>query len=65
MSIFQVSTPPLIRSTGADVCYRRESLGQAYAALGGEQAQRAYACGTALSLNQVIDLALRGVPPGT
>jgi hypothetical protein len=48
-----------------DDSYRRESLGQAYAALGGEQAQRAYACGTALSLNQVIDLALREVPPGT
>ena len=30
-----------------------------------KQAQRAYDGGTALSLNQVIDLALGGVPPGT
>jgi hypothetical protein len=42
-----------------DDSHRRESLAQAYAALGGEQAQRAYARGMALSLNQVIDLALR------
>jgi predicted ATPase/class 3 adenylate cyclase/Tfp pilus assembly protein PilF len=48
-----------------DDSYRRESLGQAYATLGGEQAQRAYADGTALSLSQVVDLALRELPPGT
>jgi tetratricopeptide (TPR) repeat protein len=45
--------------------YRRESLGQARAALGDEQGQRARACGMALSLDQVIDLALQRVPPGT
>jgi tetratricopeptide (TPR) repeat protein len=44
--------------------YRQESLDQARAALGDEQAQRDYARGMALSLDQVIDLALRGVPPG-
>jgi tetratricopeptide (TPR) repeat protein len=47
---------------GLDDRYRRESLNRARAALGDEQAQRAYACGMALSLDQVIDLA---VPPGT
>ena len=44
--------------------YRRESPGRARAALGDEQAQRVYACGMALSLDQVIDLALGGIPPG-
>jgi predicted ATPase/class 3 adenylate cyclase len=44
---------------------RQESLHQARAALGDQQAQRAYGCGMALSLDQVIDLALGGVPPGT
>jgi predicted ATPase/DNA-binding XRE family transcriptional regulator/Tfp pilus assembly protein PilF len=41
-----------------DAGARQESLGQARAALGEEQAQRAYARGMALSLDQVIDLAL-------
>ena len=41
-----------------DARYRQESLGQACAALGDEQAQQAYARGMTLSLNQVIDLAL-------
>ena len=45
--------------------YRRESLGRARAALGDEQAQRACARGLALSLDQAIDLALGGDPPGT
>jgi non-specific serine/threonine protein kinase len=45
--------------------YRQESLGQARAALGDEQAQQAYALGTALSLDQVIDIALGRVLPGT
>jgi len=45
-----------------DAGYRQESLGQARAALGKEEAQRAYARGLALSLDQVIDLALRGDP---
>jgi predicted ATPase/class 3 adenylate cyclase len=61
---------PLIDQTGvqrgklADR-YRRESLAQARAALGDEQAQRANARGMALSLDQAIDLALGGVLPGT
>ncbi|MGO9165228.1 MAG: ATP-binding protein [Streptosporangiaceae bacterium] len=50
---------------GLDDRYRRESLGQARAALGDEQVQRASACGMALSLDQAIDLALGRVPPGT
>ncbi len=41
-----------------DARYRQESLGQACAALGDEQAQQAYARGMTLSLDQVIDLAL-------
>ena len=45
--------------------YRQESLGQARAAVGDEQVERAYAHGMALSLGHVIDLALGGVPPGT
>jgi tetratricopeptide (TPR) repeat protein len=44
---------------------RQESLGQARAAVGDEQVQRAYARGMALRLDQVIDLALGGVLPGT
>jgi len=45
--------------------YRQESLGQARAAIGDEELQRAYARGLALSLDQVIELALGGVRPGT
>jgi predicted ATPase/transcriptional regulator with XRE-family HTH domain len=45
--------------------YHQESLGQARAALGDEQVHRAYARGMALSLDQVMDLALRAVPPRT
>jgi predicted ATPase/transcriptional regulator with XRE-family HTH domain len=45
--------------------YRQESLGQARAAIGDEQVQRAYARGMALGLDQVIELALGGVRPGT
>jgi predicted ATPase/transcriptional regulator with XRE-family HTH domain len=45
--------------------HRQESLSQARAAVGDEQVERAYARGMALSLGQVIDLALGGVPPGT
>jgi predicted ATPase/transcriptional regulator with XRE-family HTH domain len=48
-----------------DLGERQESLSQARAALGEEQAQRAYARGMALSLDQVIDFALGGVLPGT
>jgi predicted ATPase/class 3 adenylate cyclase len=50
---------------GLEDRYRQESLGQARAALGDEQAQRAYARGLALSLGQAIGLALGGDPPGT
>jgi len=49
---------------GADR-FRQESLDQARAGLGDEQAQRAYACGTALSIDEALDLALGSVPPGT
>jgi hypothetical protein len=45
--------------------HRQESLGQARAAVGDEQVQRAYARGMTLSLDQVIDLALGGVLPRT
>jgi predicted ATPase/transcriptional regulator with XRE-family HTH domain len=45
--------------------YHQESLGQARAALGEERVHRAYTGGMALSLDQVIDLALEAVPPGT
>jgi tetratricopeptide (TPR) repeat protein len=38
--------------------YRRESLGQLHAHLGDEQADRAYAEGLALSLDQALDLAI-------
>jgi predicted ATPase/class 3 adenylate cyclase len=38
--------------------YRRESLGQLHACLGDEQADRAYAEGMALSLDQALDLAI-------
>ena len=38
--------------------YRRESLGQLHARLGNEQADRAYAEGMALSLDQALDLAI-------
>jgi predicted ATPase/transcriptional regulator with XRE-family HTH domain/Tfp pilus assembly protein PilF len=49
-----------------DYRYRQDSLGQARAALGDERVDLAYACGMALSLGQVIDLALgAAVPPGT
>jgi len=41
---------------------RQESLGQADAALGEEQFQRAYARGTALSFDQAISLALDEIP---
>ena len=54
-----------VQLQGLEDRYRQESLDQARAALGDQQAQRAYACGMALSLDQVIDLALGGVPPGT
>jgi hypothetical protein len=54
-----------LQPEGLDDRYRQESLVQARAALGDEQAQRAYACGMALGLDQVIDLALGRVPPGT
>ena len=50
---------------GLDDRYRQASLGQARAAVGDEQAQRAYARGMALSLDQVIDLALGGFLPST
>jgi len=45
--------------------FRQESLGQARAAVGDAQVQRAYARGMALSLGQVIGLALGGALPGT
>jgi non-specific serine/threonine protein kinase len=48
-----------------DARYRQESLGQARAALGEEQAKWAYARGTALGPDQVLDLALGGVLPDT
>jgi hypothetical protein len=54
-----------LQPEGLDDRYRQESLVQACAALGDEQAQRAYACDMALGLDQVIDLALGRVPPGT
>jgi predicted ATPase/transcriptional regulator with XRE-family HTH domain len=44
---------------------REESLGQARAALGDEQVQRAYASGMTLSLDQVFDLALGELPAST
>ncbi len=44
---------------------RQESLDQARQALGGQQLQRAYARGMALSFHQAIDLALGGVLPAT
>jgi predicted ATPase/transcriptional regulator with XRE-family HTH domain len=52
-----------VQRDGLDDRYRQESLGQARAALGDERTQRAYARGKALSLDQVIDLALGAVPP--
>ncbi|HYB17906.1 MAG TPA: hypothetical protein VEF71_20910 [Streptosporangiaceae bacterium] len=54
-----------VRWETLDARYRQESLDQANAALGDEQAQRAYARGTALSLDQAIGLALGADPPGT
>jgi hypothetical protein len=48
-----------------DARLHQESLDQARQALGGEQLQRAYARGMALSFDQAIDLALRGVLPAT
>jgi hypothetical protein len=48
-----------------DAGYRQDSLSQARTALGEEQARRAYARGMALSLDQVIDLALGAVLAGT
>jgi hypothetical protein len=48
-----------------DALYRQESLGKARAALGDEQTQREHARGMALSLEQVIDLALGEALPGT
>jgi predicted ATPase/DNA-binding XRE family transcriptional regulator len=54
-----------VRLEPLDDRYRQESLGQARAAVGDEQVQRAYARGMALSLEQVIDLALGAVPSGT
>ena len=50
---------------GLDDRYRQASLGQARAAVGDEQAQRAYARGMALSLDQVIHVALGRFLPGT
>ena len=50
---------------GLDDRYRQASLGQARAAVGDEQAQRAYARGMALSLDQVIHVAFGGFLPGT
>jgi tetratricopeptide (TPR) repeat protein len=44
---------------------RRDSLDQARAHLGDEQLERAYAQGTALSLDKALDLALGAIPPGT
>jgi hypothetical protein len=44
---------------------RQESLDQVRQALGGEQLQRAYARGMALSFDQAIDLALGGVLSAT
>jgi predicted ATPase/DNA-binding XRE family transcriptional regulator len=60
----------LIDQTGVQVeelddRYRQESLGQARAALGDEQVQRAYARGMALSLDRVIDVAAGEALPGT
>jgi len=46
-----------------DVRRRQESLDQVRQALGGEQFQRAYVRGMALSFDQAIDLALGGVLP--
>ena len=59
----------LLNTTGVpwerfDARLRQESLDQARQALGGEQLQRAYARGTALSFDQAIDLALEGVLRG-
>jgi predicted ATPase/transcriptional regulator with XRE-family HTH domain len=48
----------------SDARLRQESLDQAHQVLGGEQLQRAYARGTALSFDQAIDLALEGVLRG-
>jgi hypothetical protein len=55
----------LLNKTGVpwerfDARLREESLDQVRQALGGEQLQRAYARGVALSFDQAIDLALRG-----
>jgi predicted ATPase/class 3 adenylate cyclase len=44
---------------------RRESLGQARQALGGEQLHLAYTRGMTLRFDQAIDLALGKVPPAT
>ena len=48
----------------ADARYRRDSLDQASAHLGGEQLERACAQGMALSLDKALDLALRRPGPG-
>lgn len=48
-----------------DARRRQESLNQVRRALGGEQSQRAYARGMALSFDQAIDLALGGALPAT
>ncbi|HEX8007330.1 MAG TPA: tetratricopeptide repeat protein, partial [Trebonia sp.] len=53
-----------VQIEGLDDRYHQESLGQARAALGDEQFQRAYAFGKTLSLDQVIELILAGVPRG-
>jgi predicted ATPase/class 3 adenylate cyclase len=43
--------------------YRRDSLDQVRTSLGQKQFERAYATGTALSLDQALDLALTGTRP--
>ena len=48
---------------GRYVRYLQESLGQARAHLGDEQLERAYAQGMALSVDEVLDLALRRAGP--
>ena len=53
-----------VRLEELDDRYFQESLHQARAAVGDEQVQRARTRGMALSLDQVIDLALGEVPPG-
>jgi hypothetical protein len=46
-------------------CRRQESGDQISQALGDEQLQQAYTRGMALSSDQAIDLALRGILPAT